>query len=89
MLTALGLLATVVPLLAVTPEPAGALPAGFTEQTVLSGLNQPMAVEFAEDGRVFVAEKSGIVKVFDGLSDTTAPCSPTFAPRSTTATTAA
>jgi Glucose / Sorbosone dehydrogenase len=29
-------------------------------------------VRFAADGRVFVAEKSGIVKVFDGLSDSTA-----------------
>ena len=30
-----------------------------------------MAVEFASNGRVFVAEKSGRVKVFDNLSDTT------------------
>ncbi|CRK59608.1 Cytochrome c551/c552 [Alloactinosynnema sp. L-07] len=30
-----------------------------------------MAVEFSPDGRVFVAEKSGLVKVFDGLADTT------------------
>ena len=26
---------------------------------------------FAADGRVFVAEKSGLVKVFDSLGDTT------------------
>ena len=53
--------------------PAGAvtLPAGFQESTAFSGLDQPMAVEFAGDGRVFVAEKSGRVKVFDNLSDTT------------------
>ncbi|GAA4427550.1 hypothetical protein GCM10023148_31290 [Actinokineospora soli] len=51
--------------------PAAALPAGFTEQVVLSGLTQPMAVEFGADGRVFVAEKSGLVKVFDGLADPT------------------
>ncbi len=31
-----------------------------------------MAVEFSDDGRVFVAEKSGIVKMFDGLGDPTA-----------------
>ena len=37
----------------------------------LEGLDQPMAVRVAADGRVFVAEKSGIVKVFDSLSDTT------------------
>ena len=55
--------------------PAGAraatLPAGFSETTVFSGLTNPMAVRFASDGRVFVAEKSGLIKVFDGLSDTT------------------
>ncbi len=72
-LLALALVATLVPLVALSPiEPAGALPAGFSEQTVLSGFNEPMAVEFSDDGRVFVAEKSGIIKVFDGLGDTTA-----------------
>jgi glucose/arabinose dehydrogenase/PKD repeat protein len=55
------------------PSGAGAvtLPAGFQETTAFSGLDQPMAMEFASDGRVFVAEKSGIVKVFDNLADTT------------------
>ena len=28
-------------------------------------------VRFSPDGRVFVAEKSGLIKVFDNLSDTT------------------
>jgi glucose/arabinose dehydrogenase len=28
-------------------------------------------VEFAKDGRIFVAQKSGMIKVFDNLSDTT------------------
>ena len=31
-----------------------------------------MAVRFAADGRVFVAEKSGVIKVFDDLNDPTA-----------------
>ena len=55
------------------PAPAGAvtLPAGFQESTAFSGLDQPMAMEFAADGRVFVAEKSGRIKVFDNLADTT------------------
>jgi glucose/arabinose dehydrogenase len=44
------------------------LPVGFAEDVVLSGLNQPTAVRFSPDGRVFVAEKSGIIKVFDSLS---------------------
>jgi glucose/arabinose dehydrogenase len=50
---------------------AATLPTGFQEDIVFSGLNQPTAVRFASDGRVFVAEKSGIVKVFDNLTDST------------------
>src|SRR5688572_6199059 len=50
---------------------AQAVPGGFREQVVFSGLNQPTQVRFAADGRVFVAEKSGLIKVFDGLGDTT------------------
>ena len=38
---------------------------------MLSGLTNPTAVRFSPDGRIFVAEKSGIVKEFDGLGDTT------------------
>jgi glucose/arabinose dehydrogenase len=47
------------------------LPSGFSEQVVFSGLTEPTVVQFASDGRVFVAEKSGLIKVFDNLSDTT------------------
>jgi glucose/arabinose dehydrogenase len=47
------------------------LPSGFAEKTVFSGLTQPTAVRFASDGRVFVAEKSGLIKEFDNLADTT------------------
>ena len=47
------------------------LPPGFTETIVISGLDAPTAVRFAPDGRVFVAEKAGMVKEFDSLSDTT------------------
>jgi glucose/arabinose dehydrogenase len=36
---------------------------------VLQGLVQPTAAEFSADGRVFVAEKSGLIKVFDDLTD--------------------
>src|SRR5512133_1604557 len=50
---------------------AGTLPANFQESTVFSGLTNPTVVRFAADGRVFVAEKSGLIKVFDNLSDTT------------------
>ena len=57
----------------VAPGLAGAvtLPAGFEQTTVISGLERPMDVEVTPAGRVFVAEKSGIVKTFSSLSDTT------------------
>jgi glucose/arabinose dehydrogenase len=44
---------------------------GFSDYVVFSGLNRPTAVEFSPDGRVFVAEKRGVVKVFDNLADRT------------------
>lgn len=44
---------------------------GFTDSIVFSGLTNPTAVRFAPDGKVFVAEKGGKIKVFDNLSDTT------------------
>jgi glucose/arabinose dehydrogenase len=49
---------------------AAVLPSGFQESVVFGGLTNPTVVRFSPDGRVFVAEKSGLVKVFDGLSDT-------------------
>jgi glucose/arabinose dehydrogenase len=53
-------------------ESAAALPPGFQESVVFGGLTNPTVVRFSPDGRVFVAEKSGLVKVFDGFSDTSA-----------------
>jgi glucose/arabinose dehydrogenase len=50
----------------------GRLPAGFTETTAFSGLTNPTALRFAADGRVFVAERGGLIKVFDGIGDTSA-----------------
>jgi glucose/arabinose dehydrogenase/PKD repeat protein len=47
------------------------LPAGFQDSVAFGGLTNPTAVQFSKDGRVFVAEKSGLIKVFDNLSDTT------------------
>lgn len=55
----------------------------FNEQTVFSGLNNPTAIEFASDGRIFIAEKRGIIKEFDSFADTAPPSSRTFAPRFT------
>jgi glucose/arabinose dehydrogenase len=45
---------------------------GFHDYVVFDGLSLPTSVEFSSDGRIFVSEKRGVVKVFDGLDDTTA-----------------
>ena len=50
---------------------AAALPTGFQDQAVLSGLVHPSVIQFSPDGRIFVAEKRGTIKVFDSLTDTT------------------
>lgn len=39
------------------------LPAGFTEAAVVSGLTNPTAMEFSPDGRLFVLEQGGNVKL--------------------------
>ena len=39
---------------------------------MFTGLTEPTDLRFASDGRVFVAEKSGLIKVFDNLNDTSA-----------------
>jgi glucose/arabinose dehydrogenase len=65
------LLAAVVALLPPEVGRAAALQPGFQEQVIFSGLTNPTVVRFAADGRVFVAEKSGLIKVFDNLSDST------------------
>jgi glucose/arabinose dehydrogenase len=48
------------------------LPEGFHDYVVIDGLDRPTNVEFSPDGRIFVAEKSGILKVFSNVDDTTA-----------------
>jgi glucose/arabinose dehydrogenase len=58
-------------LLSTSSAQAATLPPGFAEETVVSGLTQPTAVRFSPDGRVFVAEKRGLIKELDSLSDTT------------------
>ena len=45
---------------------AATLPTGFEERTVVSGLTAPTAVAWAPDGRMFVAEKGGKVRVVTG-----------------------
>jgi uncharacterized repeat protein (TIGR01451 family) len=50
---------------------AATLPSNFQESIVFSGLTNPTAFRFSPDGRVFVAQKDGLIKVFDNLTDTT------------------
>ena len=50
---------------------ASTLPAGFRDSVVLSGLTNPTVLQFASDGRIFVGQKNGVIKVFDSLTDTT------------------
>ena len=58
---------------AVLPGPAAALtlPPGFERTTAISGLNEPTDIEVAPGGRVFVTEKSGLIRTFDSLADPT------------------
>src|SRR5262245_16978878 len=53
---------------AALPLRAATFPSSFHEETVFSGLTRPTVVRFSPDGRVFVAEKSGLVKVYSSLS---------------------
>src|SRR5690349_21658675 len=45
--------------------------AGFSESVVFSGLSSPTMVRFLPDGRVIVAEKSGLIKLFPNLTTNT------------------
>ncbi len=44
---------------------------GFSESVVFSGLTNPTTVRFLPDGRVVVAEKSGLIKVFPDIATNT------------------
>jgi glucose/arabinose dehydrogenase len=50
---------------------AASLPTGFTDTQVITGLTNPTVVRFSSDGRVFVAQKNGLLLEFDNLTDTT------------------
>jgi glucose/arabinose dehydrogenase len=52
-----------------TTSGAPTLPAGFEDRVVWSGFTAPTVIQFARDGRIFVGEKSGVIKVFDSLFD--------------------
>ena len=48
-------------------EPA--LPPGFQDTSAIGNLEQPTNFRFSPDGRIFVAEKAGVIRVFEGLDD--------------------
>jgi glucose/arabinose dehydrogenase len=55
-----------------TPLPAGAPPSGFTETRLVAGITAPTAMAFAPDGRLFVAQQDGQLRVIkDGALLTT------------------
>jgi len=45
---------------------AAELPAGFSETAVASGLQEPTAIAIAKDGRIFIAEQTGALRVVAG-----------------------
>ena len=42
---------------------AATVPTGFTDSTVVTGLTNPTAMAFAPDGRIFVCEQGGRLRV--------------------------
>src|SRR5262245_45359181 len=47
----------------ISPVRAATLPPGFTESLVATGLVNPTAMDFAPDGRLFVCQKEGQLRV--------------------------
>lgn len=45
------------------PASAATMPPGFNDRVVASGLEDPTAFAFASDGRIFIAEQGGAVRV--------------------------
>ena len=64
-------LASICPLAVVSLASGANLPSGFQQTTVIEELDEPTALQFSADGRVFVAEKAGIIKVYEGIADQT------------------
>jgi glucose/arabinose dehydrogenase len=63
MLAVLACVATLVVLPLGPAKGAANLPPGFTETQVVSGLTNPTDMEFAPDGRLFVTEDAGRVRI--------------------------
>ncbi len=66
-----GLIAVAILAVASSSAPAAQMPSGFRDSVVLSEVTEPTAIDFAADGHVFVALKTGQVLVYDGIEDQT------------------
>jgi len=56
------------PLTLETTSEAATLPSGFSETVITNGLASPTAMAFAPDGRLFVCEQNGALRVIkDGV----------------------
>jgi glucose/arabinose dehydrogenase len=55
----------------VLADSGATVPDGFKDEALLTGLNHPMAIVYAPNGNVFVAEKRGTVQFYTNSSDTT------------------
>lgn len=60
---ALGAILLVGALFVAAPPAAYAAPENFTTEVVVAGLNTPTTFAFAPDGRIFIAEKGGTVRI--------------------------
>ncbi|HKY36420.1 MAG TPA: PQQ-dependent sugar dehydrogenase [Polyangiaceae bacterium] len=45
-------------------EQAATVPTGFTDETLVTGLSSPTAMAFAPDGRLFICQQGGQLRVF-------------------------
>ncbi|MDP9483264.1 MAG: PQQ-dependent sugar dehydrogenase, partial [Chloroflexota bacterium] len=50
---------------------AATVPPNFRDELIVGGLDEPTVVQFAADGRMFVAEKRGRILLFDSGTDAT------------------
>ena len=70
----LTLLVNILPFMAAVPVRAASAPpcpASFQDEVMFTGLDHPMAVAFAPNGNVFVAEKRGTIQFYTSVNDTT------------------
>jgi glucose/arabinose dehydrogenase len=62
-------LAVVVALFAAASASAANPPPGFTDTPIFTNIDQPTSFRFGPEGRVFVAEKTGDILVYESLAD--------------------